>query len=68
MSVGKICPFCMEAIKEEDDVYMVAVERPYCNIFFHLSHFNLINSDLYLFLSENPDRWYNSIDNIEKEN
>jgi hypothetical protein len=59
-----ICPYCekeVKVFKDGSDYRMVALDRPYVNLFFHRDCFiNLENDgDLFAFLTKNTEKWYN---------
>ena len=62
----KICPYCMEKLTNDSEYYMVGLETPYMNLFFHLEHYLLIKDNLFQFLTENTNNWYNTRDKIKK--
>jgi len=66
MQNGKICPYCLEKLTKESSYYMVSLEFPYMNLFFHIEHYSLIKDDLFQFLTENVNNWYNTDDKIKK--
>lgn len=66
MQNKKICPYCMKKLTKESVYYMVSLEFPYMNLFFHMEHYLLIKDSLYEFLTENINNWYNTDDKIEE--
>lgn len=42
----KMCPICEKDIQKTDDKFMVALDKPYLNVFFHRECYLLIESDL----------------------
>ena len=60
----KICPVCDEEIKEDDKKFMLGIDKPYINVWFHRACYKSVESDLLLFLQKNIKKWYNS--NVEE--
>jgi hypothetical protein len=54
--MGVICFYCGEIIKKEDKKFMLGIEKPYCNIWFHRACFILVNEDLPKYLQENASK------------
>jgi hypothetical protein len=61
----RYCLYCLSKGKSKEeseiilgDYQMVAIERPYINLWFHKECYKNINNIL-LFLQENKDLWYN---------
>lgn len=52
-----VCLYCSKEIIKED-YSMVAVEKPYCNLFFHSDCIKKVG-DMLCFLTENLEKWYN---------
>jgi hypothetical protein len=67
MHKGRTCPYCLQILANADEVYMVSLEKPYMNLFFHKDHYFAIKDSLYQFLTENLNNWYNIKDNYKKE-
>ena len=56
----------MKKLTKESVYYMVSLEFPYMNLFFHMEHYLLIKDSLFQFLTENADNWYNTSDKIKE--
>lgn len=61
---GAVCPMCLDVVSI-DDYYMVALEKPYLNLFFHRDCLKKVE-DMFCFLTENVDKWYNIGENSAK--
>ena len=51
MIPDKDCIVCGKHLKELDGVFMLGLDRPYVNLWFHRVCFNLIEPDLLAFLN-----------------
>lgn len=49
------CPVCQSEIFFEDDKFMLGIERPYMNIWFHKDCFNPNRSDYVEYILSNAD-------------
>jgi hypothetical protein len=50
-----LCPVCNKPM-EQPDIYMMALERPYINVYFHRSCYNSLGDSLMDFIKENLDK------------
>lgn len=60
-----ICPYCEKEILKEDSKFMIALEKPYYNIYFHKSCLISIENIREL-LQNKVQIWYNKNGNIKK--
>ena len=51
--------------KYETDYYMLGLDKPYINLFFHKDCFMLVLPKLLLYLTENEKRWYTYTSNVD---
>lgn len=65
--MGLICFDCDKEIEPEQDKFMLALEKPYTNLWFHKSCYNAIKSEIIVYLTENEKKVYNYKERIGKK-
>lgn len=61
------CPVCKKEIQPEEIRYMLGLEKPYMNIFFHMECYKSI-SDMTEFLKQNIDSIIQNLYENKKKN
>lgn len=55
----RVCFYCDQDILPEDSIFMLGIDVPYVNLFFHKDHYALIKDRISVFLTENIEKVYN---------
>ena len=49
------CPYCIEHIKDDDDVMMIGLDKPYLNLYMHKGCYSRVAEHINKFLQENSE-------------
>lgn len=57
--INRLCPVCKQEVSGFVGTYMLAIEKPYRNIMFHLDCYKQNYENIAQILQETVDLWYN---------
>lgn len=62
------CPVCNQEILYTERPFMIGLEKPYMNIFFHKECYNQVEGNMTEFLDENIDNILALVKDMKKKN